>query len=77
MGKEVNAVPRGGGAVPTLDTGGLEVGFCEPVLLIRKTGGHSVIVQALIQGLRQLRQEDMEFGAILGYTLRLSFKKEK
>lgn len=36
-----------------------------------------MIVQALIQGLRQLRQEDMEFGAILGYTLRLSFKKEK
>lgn len=39
MGKEVNAVPRGGGAVPTLDNGGLEVGFCEPVLLISKTGG--------------------------------------
>lgn len=39
MGKEVNAVPRGGGAVPTLDTGSSEVGFCEPVLLIRKTGG--------------------------------------
>lgn len=39
MGKEVNAVPRGGGAVPTLDTGGSEVGFCEPVILISKTGG--------------------------------------
>lgn len=36
-----------------------------------------MIVQALIQALRKLRQEDIEFGNILGYTLRLSFKKEK
>lgn len=34
-----------------------------------------MIVQALIQALRKLRQEDIE--NILGYTLRLSFKKEK
>lgn len=39
MGKEINAVPSGGGTVPTLGTGGSEVGFCEPVLLISKTGG--------------------------------------
>lgn len=32
-------------------------------------------VQALIQALKKLRQEDIEFGAILGYTLRLSLKK--